>query len=506
MNKKVVLCILDGWGIEQSEMFNAIHEAKHWPSVLKKYPHTILQASEQHVGLPEGQMGNSEVGHTTIGLGRIIMQDLPKIDHNFSSGLIRENAKITDIIEKLKRTNKPCHIMGLLSSGGVHSHISHIVNAAKILDNAGIKVYVHGFLDGRDTPPKSAETFVSEFLKETVSHKNIHLASLGGRYYGMDRDNRWDRIELAYDAIISGIAPKFTSALEAIKKSYDADITDEFLIPTIHQDYHGINDGEGLWMINFRSDRVRQILRSFLVDDFAHFERKKIITFGPTLAMNEYSKDLNELIPSLFSKDAVDNSLGEVIANHGLKQLRIAETEKYAHVTFFLNGGQEAPFNGEERFMIPSPSVTTYDLQPEMSAKEVTKKVTEAMDRDDLSLIVVNYANTDMVGHTGVIDAIIKAVDFVDGCIKIIEEKALEKAWTLLITADHGNAECMREDDKITPHTAHTCNPVPFVMINGEADSLNPGSLADVAPTILDIIGLAQPKEMTGKSLLCSKL
>lgn len=503
MNRKVVLCILDGWGIELNDTFNGIRAATHWPNILQKYPHTQLQASDHYVGLPDGQMGNSEIGHMTIGLGRVLLQDLPKIDQAFSNGSLTTNKKVLTAIEQLKDTQKPCHLMGLLSPGGVHSHMNHIIEAAKLLADAGVNVYVHGFLDGRDTPPKSAADYVDVFLKAINHYPNINLVSLGGRYFAMDRDNRWDRVQLAYKAIVQADAPIFSSAIQAIRNSYSNSITDEFIQPAIHESYTGMQNGDGIWMINFRADRVRQFLRSLLVQDFCQFDRKKIIEFGPTLAMNEYADDLAPLIPTIFTKDAVNQSLGEIISNKGLKQLRVAETEKYAHVTFFLNGGRETPFQGEERVMIPSPQVATYDLQPEMSAAEVTKIVTQAMERDDLSLIVVNYANTDMVGHTGVIDAINKAVSYVDGCIKTLEQKAIEKDWILVVTADHGNAECMREDDKLTPHTAHTCNPVPFVLVNSPTKHLSTGTLADVSPTILSIMGIPQPKEMTGRSLLC---
>ncbi|MEI7493699.1 MAG: 2,3-bisphosphoglycerate-independent phosphoglycerate mutase [Alphaproteobacteria bacterium] len=503
MNQKVVLCILDGWGIGPEDAYNGIKAATYWPTLLQKYPNTQLQASDHYVGLPDGQMGNSEVGHMAIGLGRVLMQDLPKIDQAISSGKLKTNEKVLQAIEQLKKTQRPCHLMGLLSPGGVHSHMNHIIEVAKLLSDTGITVHVHGFLDGRDTPPKSAASYVGEFLNAIEGHSNIHLSTLGGRYFAMDRDNRWERIELAYKAIVQAKAPKFLNAVQAINDSYESDITDEFILPTISENYAGMQNGDGLWMINFRSDRVRQILRSLLVKDFCQFDRGKTIDFGPTLAMNEYAQDLNSLIPSVFSKDIIEKSLGEVIASHGMKQLRVAETEKYAHVTFFLNGGREKPFQNEERIMIPSPSVATYDLQPEMSAAQVTLTVAQAMERNDLSLIVVNYANTDMVGHTGVIDAIYKAVDCVDACVKTLEQKAIEHKWTLLITADHGNVECMREKDHSTPHTAHTCNPVPIVLVNGNAKHLNAGSLADVAPTVLSIMGITQPKEMTGTSLLC---
>ncbi len=507
MNRKVILCILDGWGIwpdgKGGDKFNGLEVATYWPELLKKYPHTQLQASESYVGLPDAQMGNSEVGHMAIGLGRVLMQDLPKIDQQFASGEIENSPLVLKAIEQLKSTQKPCHIMGLLSPGGVHSHMHHLAEAAKLLAKSGITVYVHGLLDGRDTPPQSAAIYVAEFLKAIAGYGKIHLATLGGRYYAMDRDNRWERIALAYDALVNGSAPKFSDGLQALHNSYAQKITDEFMVPVVHEAYPGMQDGDGLWMINFRSDRVRQILRSLLLGNFTQFKRARVAALGPTLAMNDYGEDLSPLIPSIFNKDTVDQSLGEVIANFSLKQLRVAETEKYAHVTFFLNGGRESPFVGEERAMIPSPNVATYDLQPEMSAVEVTQTVCTAMERDDLALIVVNYANTDMVGHTGIIAAIHRAVKCIDHCLKILEQKALEQNWVLLITADHGNVECMRETDGLTPHTAHTCNPVPFVQVNGPAQQLQPGTLADVAPTILEILKLAKPSKMTGKSLLC---
>lgn len=507
MNPKVVLCILDGWGINSNNQndpkLDGISATVHWPELLKKYPHTTLQASENHVGLPKGQMGNSEVGHMTIGLGRVPTQDLPKINQQFTDNKIESNPFVVGAITKLKSTKKPCHIIGLLSPGGVHSHMHHMIEAAKLLSNAGITVNVHALSDGRDTPPQSAKNYVGEFLKATQNFDNIRLATIGGRYYAMDRDNRWERINLAYSALVDAQAPKFSDVIQTIQNSYDSGVTDEFLIPTVHEAYAGMQNGDGLWMINFRADRVRQILRSLLLNDFSHFPKKRSFTFGPTMGMNDYAEDLAKLIPTIFVKDDLTSSLGEVIANLSLKQLRVAETEKYAHVTFFLNGGHETPFDGEERIMIPSPKIATYDLQPEMAAVEVTKTVLTAMERDDLALIVVNYANPDMVGHTGVIKAIHQAIICVDNCLKLLEQQAIQKNWILLITADHGNVECMREADGLTPHTAHTCNPVPFMQINGPARQLHTGTLADIAPTVLEIMNIPQPKEMTGKSLIC---
>lgn len=504
MNRRVVLCILDGWGIGINDSFNGINAAKYWPDILKKYPHTELQASDHYVGLPDGQMGNSEVGHMTIGLGRVVMQDLPKIDKAIHNNTLKHNPAIQNAIEQLQKTKKPCHIMGLLSPGGVHAHINHIIYAATLLSNAGITVYVHAFLDGRDTSPQSATNYLNLFLNQLKNHPNIHLSSLCGRYFSMDRDNRWERTELAYKAIAQADAPQFSSPIEYIENNYAQGITDEFILPSIATNYQGMQNGDGLWMINFRSDRVRQLLRSFLIPNFNEFKRNKIINFGPRLAMNEYAQDLNAYIPSMFEKPYTEKSLGEIIALADLKQLRVAETEKYAHVTFFFNGGQETLFKNEERILVPSPKVSTYNLKPQMSAHEVSQIVTNAMERQDLSLIVVNYANADMVGHTGDINAINSAIECLDQCLKVLEQKAITQDWTLIITADHGNAECMREPDGLTAHTAHTRNPVPFVVVNyNKKISLKSGTLADIAPTILNIMDISQPKEMTGQNLLC---
>lgn len=503
MQKKVILCILDGWGVAPASDSNGISVAKNWPNILKKYPNSTLEASESFVGLPDAQMGNSEVGHMAIGLGRVLLQDLPKIDTAFASGYVNSNAQVLEAITYLKANQKPCHVMGLLSPGGVHSHMNHIKQAAILLATQGIPVFVHAFLDGRDTPPKSALNYMDEFMAAISAFPLIKIASVSGRYYSMDRDNRYERTEKAYKAIILGDGIKFSDPLLAINNSYNQGITDEFMLPHVNDEFKGAQSGDGLWMINFRSDRVRQLLKSLLFAEFSEVKREKIISFGPRLAMNEYADFLNPLISSIFTKDTISDGLGEILANNNLKQLRVAETEKYAHVTFFFNGGIEQPFNGEERILIPSPKVSTYDLQPEMSAYLVTEKVLSAMDRNDLSLIVVNFANADMVGHTGVVEAIKKAVTCLDDCVQKIVDKSLLTEWTMLITADHGNAESMQEDDN-TPHTAHTCNPVPLVMINGdEGVCLANGTLADISPTILSILNINQPASMTGKILLC---
>lgn len=503
MQSKVVLCILDGWGIAPDSEINGISVAKNWPNILKNYPNTTLEASESFVGLPESQMGNSEVGHMAIGLGRVLLQDLPKIDDAFAKGDLNNNPNVLQAITQLKATRKPCHVMGLLSPGGVHSHMEHIKQAAVMLAKEGIPVFIHAFLDGRDTPPKSASEYMQEFIKSVQDFPLITIASISGRYYAMDRDNRYDRTEKTYRAIIEGMAPQFFDAVEAIQNSYAQSVTDEFFVPQVHSTYKGVQDGEGLWMINFRSDRVRQILKSLLFEEFTEFKRVKVVNFGPRIAMNEYADFLTPYIASVFTKDVINNGLGEILAKHNLKQLRVAETEKYAHVTFFFNGGIEQPFQNEERILVPSPKVATYDLQPEMSANEVLQNVLNAMDRDDLSLIVVNFANADMVGHTGVVEAIKQAIICIDDCVQQIAEKSLKNNWITLVTADHGNAEYMQEDDH-SPHTAHTCNPVPLVMLNGPQNAkLLHGTLADVAPTILHLLGIKQPLEMTGKNLVC---
>jgi 2,3-bisphosphoglycerate-independent phosphoglycerate mutase len=503
MQKKVILCILDGWGVAPASDSNGVSVAKNWPNILKKYPNSTLEASESFVGLPDAQMGNSEVGHMAIGLGRVLLQDLPKIDSAFASGYVNSNPQVLEAITYLKANQKPCHVMGLLSPGGVHSHMNHIKQAAILLATQGIPVFVHAFLDGRDTPPKSALNYMDEFIAAISAFPLIKIASVSGRYYSMDRDNRYERTEKAYKAIISGDGIKFSDPLLAINNSYNQGITDEFMLPHVNDEFKGAQSGDGLWMINFRSDRVRQLLKSLLFAEFSEFKREKITSFGHRLAMNEYADFLNPLISSIFMKDTISDGLGEILANNNLKQLRVAETEKYAHVTFFFNGGIEQPLNGEERILIPSPKVSTYDLQPEMSAYLITEKVLSAMDRNDLSLIVVNFANADMVGHTGVVEAIKKAVTCLDDCVQKIVDKSLLTDWTMLITADHGNAESMQEDDN-TPHTAHTCNPVPLVMINGdEGVRLANGTLADISPTILSILNINQPASMTGKILLC---
>ncbi len=503
MAKSVVLCILDGWGHRNNGPDNAIAHAKtpHWDSLVADSPHTLLEASELNVGLPKGQMGNSEVGHMNIGAGRVILQDLPRIDEAITHHTLEKLPPLIDFVQALKKSKGTCHLLGLLSPGGIHSHGRHIKALATILASQGIPVAIHAFLDGRDTPPQSAEIYLSSLMRFIQEHTGITLATIGGRYYGMDRDKRWDRIQIAYETIVTG-KPSSEDALSYLHKSYADGKTDEFVMPTALGSYHGMKDGDGLLMANFRADRVRQILTAFLDPRFSDFKRSHSIHFVAALGLAEYSETLDKMMKALFPFASPQDVLGEVIAEYGLAQLRIAETEKYAHVTYFLNGGREEVFPGEDRILIPSPKVSTYDLKPEMSAYELTDRLVEAIGSQKYSLIVVNYANTDMVGHTGNFAAAQKAVEAVDACLGRIK-KSVEKAGSCLImTADHGNAEVMYDEALKSPHTAHTLNPVPFIVFQGPPGILHPGKLCDVAPTILDILGLQKPSAMTGLSLL----
>ncbi len=503
MAKTVVLCILDGWGHRDNGVDNAIAHAKtpHWEACLASSPHTLLEASELNVGLPEGQMGNSEVGHMNIGAGRVILQDLPRIDEAIATHTLETLTPLLEFAKTLKKSGGTCHLLGLLSPGGIHSHERHLKALAAFLAAQGIPVAIHAFLDGRDTPPQSAETSLSALLKFIEDHPGVQLATLGGRYYGMDRDKRWDRVQKAYETILNG-TPKTAHPLPYLQQSYKDGLTDEFVLPVAFEPYEGMKEGDGLLMGNFRADRARQILTSFLDPGFQGFNRSRQVSFAATLGLTDYSEALHRWIKPLFSSGTLPDVLGEVISRAGLKQLRLAETEKYAHVTFFFNGGREAEFPGEERILVPSPSVATYDLKPEMAAYALTDRLVEAITSQKYALIVVNYANTDMVGHTGNFEATQKAVEAVDTCLGRIQGAIQEAQACLLITADHGNAEKMYDDELHSPHTAHTLNPVPFVMVNGPQGSLHPGNLSDVAPTVLRILGLPQPAAMTGSSLL----
>jgi 2,3-bisphosphoglycerate-independent phosphoglycerate mutase len=504
--RPLVLCILDGWGHRSDRADNGIEQAKtpNWHRFLATSPHALLQASELFVGLPKGQMGNSEVGHMNIGAGRVVLQDLPRIDQAVEDGSLAKNPQLAAFIAALKRGGGTAHLMGLLSPGGVHSHQDHIAALANILAAAGVPVAVHAFLDGRDTPPRSAKSYVEKFLADLHDRARSRIVTVSGRYYAMDRDKRWDRVQKAYDALVDGRGETAADALAAIERGYAAGLNDEFIRPTVIGDYKGMEDGDGVIVGNFRADRVREMLGALLDPGFAGFTRSRTIRFAAASGLTEYSADLKQFLTAIFPPEDLRETLGEVVSEAGRHQLRIAETEKYAHVTFFFNGGREEPFPGEERILVPSPKVATYDLKPEMSAFEVTDRLVEAIDSGRFDVVVLNYANADMVGHSGDLAAAIKAVEAVDACLGRLDEAVERAGGSLLITADHGNAEMMRDPATGQPHTAHTTNPVPLVLVNPPPGiaGLEDGRLADIAPTLLAIMGLKQPEAMTGHSLL----
>ncbi|WP_265032792.1 2,3-bisphosphoglycerate-independent phosphoglycerate mutase [Wolbachia endosymbiont (group A) of Sicus ferrugineus] len=494
--KSVVLCILDGWGngIESSK-YNAISNASPpcWQYINSNYPKCSLSACGTDVGLPGGQIGNSEVGHMNIGSGRVVMQSLKRINQEI--GTIENNANLQSFISNLKSKNGVCHLVGLVSYGGVHSHQKHISILANKISQRGIKVVIHAFLDGRDTLPNSGKKCIQEFIK-SIKGNDIRIATVSGRYYAMDRDNRWERTIEAYGAIAFAKAPRHDNAVSLIDENYQNNITDEFVRPAVIGDYQGIKPEDGVLLANFRADRMIQ-LASILLGKTNYTE---IAKFSSILSMMKYKEDLK--IPYIFPPISFANTLGQVIADNKLQQLRIAETEKYAHVTFFFNCGKEEPFSGEERILIPSPKVQTYDLQPEMSAFELTEKLVEKIHSQEFALIVVNYANPDMVGHTGNIKAAEKAVLAVDDCLaRVLSAVKKSSNTALIVTADHGNVECMFDEENNTPHTAHTLNKVPFI-VSCDNLKLRDGRLSDIAPTILQLLGIKKPNEMTGSSLI----
>ncbi|WP_416899200.1 MAG: 2,3-bisphosphoglycerate-independent phosphoglycerate mutase [Minwuia sp.] len=498
-SKPVVLCILDGWGHRIEAEANAIRQADapNWNRLSTTCPSTLVETSGLAVGLPDGQMGNSEVGHMNIGAGRVVMQDLPRIDAAIESGELAALAPLTALAEATRRV----HLLGLLSPGGVHAHQDHMAALARVLTAQGVEVLVHAILDGRDTPPESAGGFIEAF--EAALPGGARIATICGRYWAMDRDKRWDRVKLAYDAWVDAGVADFGSAGAALADAYAADETDEFVKPRRIAGYDGMRDGDGLLMANFRADRAREILTSLLDPHFDGFDRARRPEFAKAVGMSEYSDALNAFLETLFPSEELEDTLGDVVAKAGRTQLRIAETEKYAHVTFFLNGGQETQFEGENRILIPSPDVATYDLKPDMSAAEVTDRLVETIRAGRTDLIVVNFANPDMVGHTGVLAAAVKAVETIDACLGRLSEAVETAGGSMLITADHGNLEMMTDPDTGQPHTAHTTNPVPLVLVGGAAGRvLRPGRLADIAPTVLELMGLPKPEAMTGGSLL----
>jgi 2,3-bisphosphoglycerate-independent phosphoglycerate mutase len=503
--RPAVLCILDGWGWRPEAVDNAIAEATtpNYTRMLADSPHALLATSGRAVGLPTGQMGNSEVGHMNIGAGRIVSQDLPRIDLAIEDGSLAARPALLDLIAKVRAGKGAVHVMGLLSPGGVHSHQEHITALVRVLAAAQVPVFIHAFLDGRDTPPKSAAGFVKTFEESIAGLAGVRLATVSGRYYAMDRDKRWDRVSKAYDALVDAKGDKFADAQSAVAASYTHDVTDEFVLPCLLGDYEGMSDGDALLFANFRADRAREICLALLDTGFAGFERARVVRFAAAAGMTEYSDDLNKLMTALFPAENITGTLGELVAARGLKQLRIAETEKYAHVTFFLNGGREAVFDGEDRILVPSPKVATYDHKPEMSAFEVTAKLEEAIASGKYDLIVVNFANPDMVGHTGLMAAAIKAVDVIDVCLGRLRVAVEKAGGVLLVTADHGNIELMKDQVTHEPHTAHTTLDVPIVAVHARAGiKLANGRLADVAPTLLDLMGLAPSPQMTGHSLV----
>ena len=500
--KPVVLCILDGWGERSETDHNAVALAHTptWDRLRAQRQTAFLKASELDVGLPAGQMGNSEVGHMNLGAGRVVMQELPRIDQAVADGSLAETEALTSLVENLKATGGTCHLMGLLSPGGVHAHQDHIIALVKILDAAGIPVALHGFLDGRDTPPKSALDYVGT-VETDIAETSARIASLCGRYYAMDRDKRWDRVQKAYLMLSAGVGNKAQSTKAAIEASYRDGVTDEFVLPVILGGFSGMQDGDGVLMANFRADRAREILSALADPEFDGFERTHKINFAAVTGLVSYSTTHTRYMTTLFPPQELHNILGSVVSENGLKQLRIAETEKYAHVTFFFNGGREEPFAGEDRILVPSPDVATYDLQPEMSAIEVTDKLVAAIEAHLYDLIIINYANPDMVGHTGILEAAKTAVQTVDSCLARLEKAVADAGGALLVTADHGNAEQMIDPLTGQAHTAHTLNKVPAILIGSNA-VLQDGRLADVAPTLLALLGLSQPNDMTGHSLL----
>ncbi len=498
--RPVMLVILDGWGWREDAADNAVRQA-HTPAFDRLWAtgqHAFLQTSGLDVGLPRGQMGNSEVGHLNIGSGRVVMQELPRLGQAIEDGSLARNPVLVGLIDTLRASGGACHLMGLVSPGGVHSHQDHAAALARILASAGVPVHVHAFTDGRDTPPRSGAADLQRL--RAALPEGARIATVSGRYYAMDRDNRWDRVERAYLAIAEARGASFADAASCMDAAYGGNVTDEFVVPAVIGPYAGMRDGDGLLCFNFRADRVRELLAALLDPAFTGFVRRR----APSLAaigMTRYSDALAPFMQALFPPQPMTHLLGGVVSAAGKHQVRMAETEKYPHVTYFLNGGQETPFAGEDRIMVPSPKVATYDLQPEMSAPELAEKAVAAIGSGRYDLIVLNFANADMVGHTGSLPAAIRAVEAVDAGLGRIADATAAAGGALLVTADHGNSELMRDPVTGGPHTAHTTNPVPVLLFGREA-GLADGRLADIAPTLLALMGLPQPPEMTGRSLL----
>ena len=501
MPAPVMLVILDGWGWRDEPADNAVRMARtpHFDALWESCPRAFLRTSGLDVGLPDGQMGNSEVGHLNLGAGRVVMQDLPRINLACQDGSLATLPALVGLIDALKRSGGTCHLMGLISQGGVHSHLDHAIALARVLEAQHIPVVLHAWTDGRDTAPQSALADVAK-----LEAAGLRFATIAGRYYAMDRDNRWERVSRAWLAIATAQAARVATPAEAVRTAYDAATFDEFVEPAVVGDYAGMRDGDALLCFNFRADRVREILAAFLDPDFAGFTRPRVPVLAGAAGMTRYSDALAPRMAALFAPQTMDRLLGQEVAAAGLRQLRLAETEKYPHVTYFFNGGVETPNPGEDRILVPSPKVATYDLQPQMSAPELTDAAVRAIAAGEHAMIVINFANPDMVGHTGSLAAAVTAVETVDSCLGRIREAIAARHGWLLVTADHGNCEQMRDPATGGPHTAHTTNPVPVLLFGPTNRPLAPGRLADVAPTILDLLGLVPPPEMTGRSLLAT--
>lgn len=505
MSKKVILMILDGWGITQDPKVSAIYNAKtpYINSLYTKYPHAELRTDGEHVGLPEGQMGNSEVGHMNLGAGRIVYQNLARINKAVRENTLAKEKVLVDTFKYAKENKKDVHLLGLVSDGGIHAHINHLKGILDVAKENNLKnVYLHAFTDGRDCDPKSGAFFIND-IQNYMQQTTGELASVTGRYYAMDRDNRWERVKEAYDGLVKGIGEKTTDAVAAIKANYEAGLTDEFIKPIVITDAKGtpkslIKEGDVVLFFNYRTDRGRELTNVLSQNDFLDFGMKKLDLYFTTITL--YDESFTG-INVIYNSDNLKNTLGEVLSNAGKKQIRIAETEKYPHVTFFFSGGQENPFKGESRILRNSPKVATYDLQPEMSAYQLKDALCEELQKGEVDFVCLNFANGDMVGHTGIMEAAIKACEAVDICAKEVIETGLANGYTTLLIADHGNCETMMNADG-SPHTAHTTNPVPFIVIDTEIKSIKSGVLGDIAPTILDLMQVQQPEEMTQHSLL----
>ncbi len=503
--RPVVLCVLDGWGHREARDANAVAIANtpNFDRLFASSPHALLAASGADVGLPKGQIGNSEVGHMNLGAGRVVEQTLPRIDSAVASGTLADIPALRDLLDATRDSGGACHLLALIGPGGVHAHQTHVAALIEAVCAAGIPVRLHAWLDGRDTAPDRGADDLAALLDQVNGLPGFTLATVGGRYYGMDRDHRWERTELAYRAIVAGDAPPTDDPVGAVRRSVANGVTDEFVLPMTVAGYSGMADGDSLLCGNFRPDRVRQILAALLDPGFDGFDSGMRPAFVAAAGMVPYSAHLDGFLTCLFPPARPDDVIGAAVSAAGLTQLRIAETEKYPHVTFFLNGGREEPFPGEDRVMVPSPKVATYDLQPEMSASGVTDAVLAGVRGGKTDLIVVNFANPDMVGHTGVPDAIVAAVETVDQCLGAVADAVEQAGGVMLVTADHGNCEQMVDPETGGPHTAHTLSPVPVLLFNGPAGaSLRDGRLGDVAPTLLALLGVDQPAAMTGRSLI----